>query len=393
MLMNTYGRFPVTFVKGEACKLYDDKGKEYIDFASGIGVNSVGHAHPEWVKAVAEQAGTLAHVSNLYHTLPAARLAAKLADLSGLKSVFFANSGAESNEGLIKLARKYSRDKYGEGRAMIVTLKQSFHGRTVTTLSATGQDVFHKNFHPFTEGFVHVPANDTAALTRLAGAEEDAAFNGSNPAGKICAVMLEAVQGEGGVLPLNTGYVKAVAKLCAEKDWLLLFDEVQTGIGRTGKWFGFQHYGVTPDAISFAKGIAGGLPLGGFIAGEKCADVLQPGDHATTFGGNPIVCAAALATLNIIEEALPSVTAKGKALMEALSKMDGLSNVRGAGLMIGATVDGAKHESARALASKLLEAGLVCLTAGGDSLRLMPPLTVSEAELEAGVAILQSTLK
>jgi acetylornithine/N-succinyldiaminopimelate aminotransferase len=386
MLMNTYGRFPVTFVSGKGCKLYDDNGREYIDFASGIGVNSVGHAHPEWVKAVTEQAGTLAHVSNLYHTLPAAKLAAKLVELSGLKSVFFANSGAESNEGLIKLARKYSRDKYGEGRATIVTLKQSFHGRTVTTLSATGQDVFHKNFQPFTEGFVHVPANDIAALARLADYE-------SGTAGKVCAVMLEAVQGEGGVLPLEAGYVKGVAKLCAEKDWLLLFDEVQTGIGRTGKWFGFQHYdGVTPDALSFAKGIAGGLPLGGFIAGEKCADVLQPGDHATTFGGNPIVCAAALATLRIIEGVLPSVAGKGKILMEALAKMDGLSNVRGAGLMIGATVDGAKHESARALASRLLGAGLVCLTAGGDSLRLMPPLTVSEDEIEAGIGILRSTI-
>jgi acetylornithine/N-succinyldiaminopimelate aminotransferase len=217
--------------------------------------------------------------------------------------------------------------------------------------------------------------------------------DGVKKADGICAVLLEAVQGEGGVLPLQADYVKAVAEICASKDWLLLFDEVQTGIGRTGKWFGFQNFGgVTPDAVSFAKGIAGGLPLGGFIAGEKCADVLQPGDHATTFGGNPIVCAAALAALEIISEALPSVAEKGQAFREELSKIDGLSNVRGAGLMIGATVDAAKHESARALAAKLLKAGLVCLTAGGDSLRFMPPLTVSDGEIEAGLKILNNVM-
>ncbi len=387
MLMNTYNRFPVTFTRGEGSHLFDDKGKRYLDFATGIGVNSVGHAHPKWVAAVTEQAGKLAHVSNLFSTKPGAELAEKLAALSGMKSVFFSNSGAEANEGIIKLARKYSRDKYGEGRATVVTLKQSFHGRTITTLAATGQEVFHKNFHPFTEGFVHVPANDITALKALA---ENGAGSTS---GGVCAVLLEAVQGEGGVLPLQADYVKAVAEICAENDWLLLFDEVQTGIGRTGKWFAFQHFnGIKPDAVSFAKGIAGGLPLGGIIASEKCADVLKPGDHATTFGGNPVVCAAALATLEIIEEALPDVTAKGEKLMAALRGMDGLSNVRGAGLMIGATVDAAKHGSARELAGKLLAAGLVCLTAGGDSLRLMPPLTVSDDDIETGISIMKGCL-
>ncbi len=379
MLMNTYARFPVTFVRGEGCYLFDEQNKKYLDFASGIGVTSVGHAHPKWVKAVAEQAGKLAHVSNLYSTLPGAKLAEKLAALSGLVNVFFSNSGAEANEGIIKLARKYSYDKYGKGRSTIVTLQQSFHGRTVTTLSATGQDVFHKNFFPFTEGFIHVPANDISALEALDGDSG------------VCAVLLESVQGEGGVLPLKGDYVKAVAKLCAERDWLLLFDEVQTGIGRTGKWFSFQRFdGVKPDAISFAKGIAGGLPLGGFIAGEKCCGVLQPGDHATTFGANPVVCAAALATLEILEEALPEVERKGEKIREELSKIEGLSNVRGAGLMIGANVDTQKYESARALVGKLLENGLVCLTAGGNALRLMTPLVISDKEIEEGMNIIRS---
>jgi acetylornithine/N-succinyldiaminopimelate aminotransferase len=378
--MNTYGRFPVTFVSGEGSRLFDENGKKYLDFASGIGVNSVGCAHPKWVKAVAEQAGRLAHTSNLYHTKPAAALAEKLAELSGLSAVFFANSGAEANEGLIKLARKYSHDKYGDvNRSTVVTLERSFHGRTVTTLAATGQEVFHKNFAPFTPGFVHVPPNDTAALKQLGG--------------EVCAVLLEVIQGEGGVFPLNADYIKAVAELCAERDWLLMFDEVQTGVGRTGKWFAFQRLGgILPDAVSFAKGIAGGLPLGGFIAGKKCADVLKPGDHASTFGGKLVSCAAALAVLEILEEALPSVEEKGAYIRSELHKIKGLNNARGAGLMIGATVDAAVHGSARELVVKLLESGLVCLTAGGDSLRLMPPLVISQAEIDEGLGILKNEI-
>lgn len=377
MLMNTYNRFPVTFVRGEGCRLYDENNHAYLDFASGIGVNSVGYAHPQWVAAVAEQAGSLAHTSNLYHTLPAKRLAEKLTTLSGLDAVFFSNSGAEANEGMIKLARKYSRDKYGAGRHTIVTLEHSFHGRTVTTLAATGQDVFHKHFDPFTPGFVHVPPNDINALTQLNDG--------------ICAVLLEPVQGEGGVLPLSANYIKSVAALCAERDWLLLFDEVQTGVGRTGQWFAFQsHNGIKPDVISFAKGIAGGLPLGGFIANAKCAVVLQPGDHGSTFGGNPVACAAALATLAIINDVLPEVLRKGEYLTNALHSMRGLSNVRGAGLMIGATVDASIHESARTLVNRLIENGLVCLTAGSDTLRLMPPLVVGYEELDEGLAIIKN---
>ena len=369
MLMQTYNRFNVTFIKGSGCRLYDGKGGEYIDFASGIGVNSVGYAHPAWVSAVSEQAAELAHVSNLYHAYPAEHLAARLTALSGMSNVFFSNSGAEANEGMIKLARKYSRDKYGGGRSTIVTLKQSFHGRTVTTLSATGQDVFHNHFHPFTEGFIHVPANDITALENI----EDG----------VCAVMLEPVQGEGGVLPLDAGCLRAVSKLCAERDWLLLLDEVQTGIGRCGAWFAYQSYGIIPDAVSFAKGIAGGLPLGGFMAGPKCEDVLQPGDHATTYGGNPVCCAAALAVLDILKDALPGVNAKGERLKQALTDIFG--NARGMGLMLGATV----NEPPRALAERLLNSGLVCLTAGTDALRLLPPLIISDEDIDAGIEILK----
>ncbi|MCL2707975.1 MAG: acetylornithine/succinylornithine family transaminase [Defluviitaleaceae bacterium] len=374
MLMNTYNRYGVTFVKGEGSHLFDDCGKSYLDFASGIGVNSIGYANPKWVKAVSDQAGLLAHTSNLYHTLPAKKLAIKLAALSGLECVFFSNSGAEANEGMIKLARKYSKDAHGEGRSAILTLNNSFHGRTVTTLAATGQNAFHKNFDPFTPGFLHADAGDLDAVKNAEG---------------ICAVLIEIVQGEGGVVPLPAEYVREVAKICAERDLLLLIDEVQTGIGRTGSWFAFQEYGISPDVVSFAKGIAGGLPLGGFIANKKCSEVLKPGDHAATFGGNPISCAAALATLEIIEEALPGVKKKGATLLEGLGKINGLSGARGAGLMLGASVCQATHQSVRALVDKLLASGLVCLTAGNETLRLMPPLTITEDEINEGLNIME----
>jgi acetylornithine/N-succinyldiaminopimelate aminotransferase len=378
MLLNIYNRFPVTFVKGNGSKLYDDEGKEYLDFASGIGVNAIGHAHPLWVQAVTEQVNKLAHVSNLYHTKPAVELAAKLVEVSGLAGVFFANSGAEANEGMIKMARKYSQDKYGAGRHTIVTLEQSFHGRTITTLAATGQDKLHQYFDPFTDGFVHVPANDITAIKAL----DD----------HICAVLLEPIQGEGGVLPLDKAYVEAVAKLCQENDWLLLFDEVQTGIGRTGSWFAFQKFDVQPDAISFAKGVGGGLPLSGFIVSEKGKDVLGLGDHGTTFGGNPVACVGALVVLEVVEDALPEIEAKSKRIIEVLTHIDGLSNVRGAGLMIGATVNQALG-SVREVVEALLDQGLVALSAGTDVLRLLPSLTITEEEIEAGLTIIKEVCK
>ena len=375
-ILGVYGRFPVAFVRGDGVRLYDSGGKEYLDFASGIGVNSVGHAHPQWVDAVAAQARTLAHVSNLYYTEPGGLLAQRLCEISGLCGVFFANSGAEANEGMIKCARKYSADKYGPGRHVIVSLRDSFHGRTVTTLSATGQDKFHQHFHPFTEGFRHVARGDFAALS---GQPDD-----------VCAVLLEAVQGEGGVWPLEKDYVQSVQSLCKERDWLLLFDDVQTGVGRTGAWFGFQALDAQPDIISFAKGLAGGLPLGGFLTGEKTRHVLGAGDHGTTFGGNPICCAAALSTLDILAPLLPDIRARGKFLRDSLAAMNlpAVKTIRGEGLMIGIAV----NADPRAMVAKLLENGLVCLTAGKDVVRLLPPLLISEEDCAKGLDIIRATL-
>ncbi len=372
----SYGRSPVAFAKGNGCTLYDLDGKAYIDFGAGIGVNSVGYAHPKWVAAVAEQAGTLAHVSNLYHTVPGALLAKRLTGLAGMKSAFFANSGAEANEGLFKLARKYSSDKYGENRAVIVTLVNSFHGRTLSTLAATGQEKFHKHFHPFPQGFRYVHSGDLAALE----AQPD----------DVCAVLVEPVQGEGGVLPQDAGYLAAVQALCQKRGWLLLVDEVQTGIGRCGAWFAYQKLGITPDAVSFAKGIAGGLPMGGFLAGERCADTLGPGTHATTFGANPICCAAALVTLDILAEALPFVEEKGRLLCDLLAGAPHVAQIRGLGLMLGIKVEGVNPGD---VVAKALERGLVCLTAGEGIVRLLPPLVIGDEDLRAGAAILKGILE
>ena len=292
-VMQTYGRFDVDLDHGSGATLYDLAGREYIDFSSGIGVNSVGYAHPKWGKAVADQAGKLAHISNLFYSQPYAKLAEQLCRRAGMADVFFANSGAEANEGIIKLARKYSFDKYGKGRGTIITLKNSFHGRTITTLTATGQEVFHNYFFPFIDGFRYAEANNMESVAEVAGHD-------------VCAVMLELVQGEGGVLPMDQDFVHELAVLCAERDWLLLVDEVQTGVGRTGTLFAFQQYGILPDAVSFAKGIAGGLPMGGFLAGEKGRDALGPGTNATTFGGNPIRAPAGLAVRGIADEGSPA---------------------------------------------------------------------------------------
>ena len=289
--MPTYGRFPVALDRGKGARLWDVEGKEYIDMASGIGVNCLGYGDKDLVKAISEQAGRLMHVSNLYTTAPMVQTAKTLVIFSGLEGgkVFFANSGAEANEGAIKLARKYSFDKYGEGRSKIITLKNSFHGRTVTTLKATGQDKFHQYFFPFTEGFDYAEAGDLEDLKKKAGKD-------------VCAVMIELIQGEGGVLPLDQTYVQEVEKLCREKDLLLIVDEVQTGIGRTGSLFCFQQYGIRPDVVTMAKGLGGGLPIGAVLAAGNCSTVLGPGTHASTFGGSPTVCAAANAVLAKVNE-------------------------------------------------------------------------------------------
>ena len=377
-VIQSYGRNPIDIDHGMGATMYDLAGKEYIDFASGIGVLSVGTAHPRWVAAVSRQAGKLAHVSNLYYTQPYAKLAEQLCVRSGMAAAFFGNSGAEANEGIIKLARKYSYDKYGKGRGTVITLNHSFHGRTITTLAATGQDKFHDYFFPFTEGFRYADA-DLASVEAAAG--ED-----------VCAVMLELVQGEGGVLPMTKEFVSGLAALCEQRDWLLLVDEVQTGIGRTGSLFCFQQYGILPDACSFAKGVAGGLPMGGFLVNEKCRNVLGPGTHATTFGGNPIAAAAACAVLDILDdEVIAQVKAKGDYIRRSIESMElpCLGKTRGMGLMIGIAV--AEGYTNRELCAKLHEAGLLALTAG-PGLRLLPPLTITEEEINKGLAMIHGTL-
>lgn len=378
-ILGTYGRFPVAIDHGEGARLYDPEGNEYIDFTSGIGVTCMGYGDAGWVDAVTAQAKKLGHVSNLYYTEPAARLAEILCKRTGESSVFFANGGGEANEGVIKLARKYSFDKYGQGRATIITLKNSFHGRTITTLKATGQEVFHQYFFPFTEGFRYADANDIASLESVAGDD-------------VCAVMMELVQGEGGVLPLDKEYVHAVKALCEKNDWLFLVDEVQTGVGRTGSLFAFQQYEVLPDAVTFAKGIAGGLPMSGFLVSEKCRSVLGPGTHATTFGANPVCAAAGLKVQETLtDDFLAEVKTKGEYLREQIEALNlpCFGKTRGMGLMIGIEVKEGYNKGE--IAAKLVENGLLVLTAG-PGMRLLPPLVITHKEIDKGIAIMKKTL-
>lgn len=378
-VMQTYARFDVAIDRGEGATVWSPEGNEYIDFTSGIGVNSLGYGNTRWAEAIYHQALKLPHMSNLFYTEPGAKLAQALIRHTGMSVVFFANSGGESNEGMIKLARKYSFDKYGRGRDQIVTLVQSFHGRTITTLAATGQDNFHNYFFPFTEGFFHAKANDMGDVKAAINTE-------------TCAVMIELIQGEGGVLPLDKGFVQELSEYCKEKDLLLLIDEVQTGVGRTGSLFAFQQYGIMPDVISFAKGIAGGLPMGGIIANEKCAAVLTAGTHAATFGGNPIAAAGAMEVLNqLTPDLLNDVTKKGSYIRETVNswKLPVIREIRGLGLMIGISVTAAPKE----IAAKCIENGLLMLTAGSDAIRMLPPLTISYKEIDKGLAILKKVLE
>ena len=377
--MQTYGRFDVDIDHGKGATLWDLAGKAYIDFTAGIGVCSIGYGNEKWAEAILDQATRLGHVSNLFYTQPYAKLAETLCRRSGMAAAFFGNSGAEGNEGLIKLARKYSFDKYGKGRGTILTLKNSFHGRTAATLAATGQEVFHNYFHPFPDGFRYAQAGSMDALQEVAGHD-------------VCAVLLELVQGEGGVYPMDQDYVHDLAVLCAERDWLLLVDEVQTGIGRTGTLFAFQQYGIIPDGVSFAKGIAGGLPMGGFLVNERCRDVLGPGTHASTFGGNPVCAAAAQVVLDTLDEdALAAVREKGRYLRASIEAMGlpPLGATRGLGLMIGVEVK--EGWTNKDLAARLIQNGLLVLTAG-PALRLLPPLTISREEMDRGLAIMRETL-
>ena len=378
-IMNTYGRFPVVIDHGQGATLYDPEGNEYIDFTSGIGVTDLGYGYQPWVDAITAQAKRLGHVSNLFYTEPPALLAETLCKRTGESCVFFANGGGEANEGMIKLARKYSFDKYGKGRSTIITLNNSFHGRTITTLMATGQEVFHNYFFPFTEGFRYADANSLESLEAAAGDD-------------VCAVMVELVQGEGGVLPLDVEYVQAVKKLCEERDWLLLADEVQTGVGRTGTLFAFQQYGILPDVVSFAKGIAGGLPMSGIMANEKCRGVLTPGTHATTFGANPVCAAAGLVVQETMSDSfLEEVKAKGAYLRQGIEALNlpCFGQTRGLGLMIGIEVTDGYNKSE--IANKLIENGLLVLTAG-PGMRLLPPLVITKEEMDKGLAIMEKTL-
>lgn len=372
-IAHTYGRNPVTFVKGGGAKLWDDAGKEYLDFGCGIGVTGLGHANPAWVAAVAGQLGALEHVSNLYYTAPCAELARKLCARTGMKKVFFSNSGAEANECAIKTARKYSFDRYGKGRHKIATLLNSFHGRTMATLSATGQEGFHRWFDPFVDGFEYFAAGDLAHLRRLV------------ETGEFCAVMLELVQGESGVTPLEPSFVSAVGALCAEKDVLLIVDEVQTGNGRTGTLYAYQQYGVTPDVVTTAKGLGNGLPIGATLFGDKTEATLSAGTHGSTFGGNPVACAGAIAVLDQIDDALlADVRAKGALLRDALLRCKGVEKVDGMGLMIGVSCQGRAKE----IVGKCLQKGLAALTAK-DRVRLLPPLNIDREDLARGIKILE----
>ena len=377
-IMHTYGRYDVALKSGKGATAYDEDGKKYIDVSSGIGVNSLGYCEDGWAEAVSAQAKTIQHMSNYFYSEQASDLAEKLCTLTGLSKVCFGNSGAEANECAIKIARKYSFDKYGADRNEIITLKDSFHGRTVTTLSATGQDVFHNFFFPFTQGFKYVQANDIELLK-------------SEINDKTCAVMLEVIQGEGGVNILDKTYVQSLVKLCNEKDILVIIDEVQTGIGRTGKLFAFENYDISPDLVTVAKGLGGGLPIGLCMCNEKLKDVMTPSTHGTTFGANPVVCAGANYVLDKVadESFLAEINKKGQYLEEKLLKLPKVKAVRRMGLMVGIELEsGDAHD----IAVKCVENGLLIITAK-TLLRMLPPFVITYEEIDEAVQILENTLK
>lgn len=375
-IVHTYGRYDVVAESGKGATLKDVNGKEYIDFTSGIGVNSFGFCDDEWVKAVCEQAGKMQHISNLYYTEPCVKLADLLTGKTGMAKAFFCNSGAEANETAIKIARKYGSTVKGVRSNRIITLIDSFHGRTMATITATGQDHYHEFFTPFVDGFSYCQPGDIEGLKKLMGAD-------------VCAIMIEMIQGEGGVLDLDGEFVSAISDLCKENDCLLIVDEVQTGAGRTGKMFAYQHYGLEPDVVTFAKGVGGGLPIGGVICNEKTCDILVPGDHGTTFGGNPVACAGAVSVVSRMDDAfLAAVTAKGEKIRAALAGLDEVEAISGKGMMVGIKL---KNKKAGDVVNAGIEAGLLLLTAK-DKVRLLPPLSISDAELEKGLEILKGLL-
>ena len=373
-IANTYARFPVELVSGKGSLVYDENGKEYIDMGSGIGVTAFGIADDEWQAAVSAQLGKLQHMSNLYYTEPCALLAEALCEKTGMKKVFFCNSGAEANEGAIKAARKYAAEHKGPEYFTIVTLVNSFHGRTLTTLAATGQEHYHELFQPLTPGFVHAPANDLQAV-------KDAALQN-----KAAAVMIECIQGEGGVIALEKDFVTGLAAFCKEQDILLLVDEVQTGNGRTGALYAYMNYGITPDVVSTAKGLGGGLPLGAVLFGEKTEFTLGAGDHGSTFGGNPVCCAGALSVLNRLDQDfLHGVKAKSKLVFDTLQVKPGIEQVSGMGLMVGILTE----KPAADVVKACMEQGVLCLTAK-NKVRLLPALNIPDEVLKKALDVIIS---
>ena len=369
----TYGRFDAAMASGSGASYQDEDGKQYIDFGTGIGVTLFGACDPEWVKAVTDQLTTLGHTSNLYYTAPQARLAELLCQRTGMKKVFYGNSGAEANECALKVARRYGEDT---GRSVIVTLRNSFHGRTIATLAATGQDKFHAHFGPFPEGFRYIPANDCDAL-------EEALSQGD-----VCAILMEMIQGEGGVISLDKAYVQLAEKLCREKDILLMVDEVQTGNGRTGSLYAYMQYGVQPDVVTTAKGLGGGLPIGACLLGGKCEHTLGKGDHGSTFGGNPVCAAAALTVISRLDEKVFEGVKQREAFIRSeLAGAPGVKSVTGMGLMLGIEVE----KPAAEIAAACLKDGLMVLTAH-EKVRLLPPLNISFDDLRQGIAILKKNL-
>lgn len=375
-IMHSYARFPVVIRSGSGALITDADGKEYIDLASGIGVNIFGISDPEWVRAVTEQLGTLQHTSNLYYSEPCVRLAKMLCERTGMKKVFFSNSGAEANECAIKAARKYSRDKYGDGRYKIITLKNSFHGRTLATLAATGQDVYHRDFTPMPEGFLYADAEDFDGLTKLA------------EGGDVAAVMVETVQGEGGVIPLGKTFFRSVCEWAQERDILVIVDEVQTGNGRSGMLYAYMNYDVHPDIVTTAKGLGGGLPIGATMFSEKVSGVFTPGTHGSTFGGNPAAAAGAASILSRIDEKLlRGVREKGEYLVSTLSEADGVKSVTGLGLMLGIEPE----RDAGQVINECLENGVIVIRAK-NKIRLLPPLNINNDLLCRAADVLKKAL-
>ena len=381
-VMHTFNRQPVVFVRGKGMKVWDADGKEYLDFLAGIAVNGLGHSHPALVEAISRQAATLMHVCNLYHVPQQAALAKRLVELSGLGKAFFCNSGTEANEAAIKLVRKWAKENAGPEKFEIITAEGSFHGRTLAAVTATGQPKYHRGFEPLVPGFKYVPFNDLSALQAAA-------------TDQTCAIMLEPIQGESGVRPASKEYLKGVRELCDDRGLLLMLDEVQTGLGRTGKWFGYEHYGIKPDVMTLAKTLGGGFPIGACLAADRVAEAFEPGSHAATFGGNPLACAAALAALDIMErekliENAANTGAYFRKALEALKeRRDDIVEVRGVGLMLAMEMD---RGDAPAVAACCLQKGLIVNPVGQGIIRFLPPLIVRKEHVDSAVRILSEAL-